>query len=80
MARLPFGVPKVNWIALPLVAALLAGCEGLALRQEQMAAMGAFDGCGCIATDCSSVRAFSGKAAAVAAGKDTRALGAKVTR
>ena len=39
-----------------------------------------FDGCGCVATECSSVRAFSGKAAAVAAGKDTRAIGAKVTR
>lgn len=70
----------VNWITLPLLFALLAGCEGVGLRQQELAAMGAFDGCGCVAKDCAEVRSFSGKAAAVAAGKSTSAVGARVTQ
>lgn len=70
----------MNYVTLPLLLVLLSGCEGVALREQQMAAAGAFDGCGCVATRCAEVRAFSGKAAAIAAGKSTSAVGARVTR
>ena len=70
----------MSYITIPLLFVMLSGCEGIALREQQMAAAGAFDGCGCVAKDCGEVRAFSGKAAAIAAGKSTSAVGARVTQ
>lgn len=70
----------MNYVTLPLLFVLLSGCEGVALREQKMAAAGAFDGCGCVAKGCDEIRAFSGKAAAIAAGKSTSAVGARVTQ